>query len=139
MKYHFPNPNNNEWLNKYNALVDEISAKEDDYKEIKKNQPKRNDKTPELWSGKSVGIHHIIPKKIDPDLKNNKNNLLYVTIEEHCWLHYYLWKADPQYASHFWFLLQAVRKWNWWTLPGGEDEYEEIKEDVGKYKKKKEK
>ena len=134
-KYHFPNPENNEWLNKYNSLVDEVASMEDDYKDYKKKQPKRNDKDPSSWTENSVGIHHIVPKKIDPDLKNNKDNLLYITFRDHCWLHYYLWRADPQYAKHFWFLLQAARKMGIWSLPGGEEEYEQIKSDVGKYKK----
>jgi hypothetical protein len=138
MKYSFPNPGGNVWIDKYNALVDEVAKNEDHYKEMKKTQPKRDDKNPSAWSGKSIGIHHIIPKKINPDLTRDKNNLLYVTIEEHCWLHYYLWRADSQYAKHFWFLLQAVRKWGWWTLPGGEAEYEEIKKDVAKGRKEKE-
>ena len=41
----FPNPNNNEWLNLYNKLVLEVKANEDYYKEYKKTQPKRDNKT----------------------------------------------------------------------------------------------
>ena len=130
MKYSFPNPNDNEWIRKYNELVDEVAKNEDFYKKYKKTQPKRDDKDPNSWTADSVGIHHIIPKKINPDIQKDKENLLYVTTKDHCWLHYYLWRADKKYAKHFWFLLQAARKRGWWELPEGDSEYEEIKKDL---------
>lgn len=78
----FPNPNNNEWLNKYNELVSEIKSKEDYFKEYKKTQPKRNDKE-KKYDKNNVGIHHIIPKKVDMSLINDKDNLLYVPFDKH--------------------------------------------------------
>lgn len=128
----FPNEENNEWINKYNELVVEVKAKEAENKALKEAQPKRNDKEPSIWSGESIGIHHIIPKKIRPDLVKDKNNLLYVSIADHCRLHYYLWKSNPIYAKHFWFIMIAARKWGWWDLPGGDEEYEMIKNDLKK-------
>lgn len=140
MKYSFPNPFGNEWIDKYNALVDEIARHEYENKQLKKTQPKRDDKkatTGEAWGSSSIGIHHIIPKKINPGLEKDKNNWLYVSFSDHCTLHYYLWKADPQYAIHLWFILLAARKFGWWELPGGEEEYEQIKADIQEWRRKK--
>ena len=130
MKYHFPNPDNNEWINKYNNLVDEIASREEYYIEIKKTQPKRDDKIQSGWSATQIGIHHIIPKKIDMSLVKDKNNLLYIPFKEHCDLHYYLWKANPIYAAHLWFIAVAGRKMNIWDVPGGEEEYKQLSRDV---------
>ena len=125
----FPNPNNNEWIDKYNILAKTIKDKEDFYKEYKKRQPKRNDKEHNVTKD-FVTIHHIIPKKIEMKLVKNKENLLYVPFDLHCMLHYYLWKADKQYAKHLWFICIAGRKLGIWNLPGGEDEYEQLKKDL---------
>lgn len=125
----FPNPNNNEWIDKYNILAKTIKDKEDFYKEYKKRQPKRNDKERNVTKD-FVTIHHIIPKKIEMKLVKNKENLLYVPFDLHCMLHYYLWKADKQYANHLWFICIAGRKLGIWDLPGGEDEYEQLKKDL---------
>ena len=126
----FPNPFGNEWIDKYNELVIEVKSHEKENLEYKKTQPKRNDKDPNSWTGKSIGVHHIIPRKIDPSLEKDKDNLLYISFIDHCWLHYYLWKSDPIYAKHFWFLLSAARKMGLWKLPGGDKELEEIKKDL---------
>lgn len=133
----FPNPENNEWIDKYNSLVIETKSHEQENIEHKKFQKKRNDKDSNSWNAQSIGIHHIIPKKVDPSLENDKENLLYVSFENHCNLHYYLWKSDPKYAAHFWFLLLAARKMKLWDLPGGEEEYKQIAKDVALSRKKK--
>lgn len=138
MKYHFPNPDNNEWINKYNDLVDQIAEQEEYWKEYKKHQPKRNDKDLNCWKNtKAVTIHHIIPKKIDMSLLKDKNNLLYVPFKEHCDLHYYLWKSNPQYASHLWFIGIAGRRLGIWDLPNGEEEYKQLAKDTSLSRKKK--
>ena len=139
MKYHFPNTNNNEWIDKYNKLVDEVASKEDYYKEYKKHQSKRDDKHWENYTLEHVGIHHIIPKKIDPSLKNDRNNWLYVNFIDHCTLHYYLWKADPQYAPYLMFIAYAGRKMGLWDMPGGEAEWEELRKDISEIRKNKKK
>jgi hypothetical protein len=131
MVYLFPNDSNNSWITKYNNLVIKIKKQEDYWKEYKKTQPKRNDKDPDCWkNSKSVTIHHIIPKSLRPDLVKNKDNLLFVPFKEHCILHYYLWKADPIYASQLWWICIAGRKMNIWDLPGGEEDYKQLKEDL---------
>ena len=105
----FPNFENNEWITKYNELVKDIKSREAHYKFVKETQPKRNDK--EHYVTKDfVTIHHIIPKKVEMGLVKNKENLLYVPFDLHCMLHYYLWKADPKYANHLWFICIAGRK-----------------------------
>ena len=119
MKYHFPNTNNNEWIDKYNKLVDEVASKEDYYKEYKKHQSKRDDKHWENYTLEHVGIHHIIPKKIDMTLLKDKNNLLYIPLKHHLELHYYLWK-----------------KMKLWDLPGGENEYRQLAKDTALSRKK---
>lgn len=130
----FPNFDNNPWIDKYNELVKEIKSKESYYKAYKKSQPKRNDK--EGCIDKDfVTIHHIIPKKVSMDLVKNKDNLLYVPFDLHCLLHYYLWKSDRKYATHLWFICIAGRKYGIWDLPNGEDDYNQLKEDL-KYCKK---
>ena len=128
--YLFPNDSNNEWISKYNKLVLEVKAKEAENKEHKKNQPKRNDKDLDSYPIDNIGIHHIIPKKIDPSLEKDKDNLLYVSLEDHINLHYYLWKANKEYSLHLWFIYVFARKHNLWTLPGGEEEFSELKKDV---------
>ena len=132
----FPNFENNEWITKYNELVKDIKSREAHYKFVKKIQPKRNDKD-HILNKDFVTIHHIIPKKVEMGLVKNKENLLYVPFDLHCMLHYYLWKADSKYASHLWFICIAGRKMGIWDLPGREEEYEQLKKDVGKYKKNK--
>jgi hypothetical protein len=133
----FPNFDNNPWIEKYNVLVKEIKSNEAYYKQVKEGQPKRNDKTHSGWTADQVGIHHIIPKKVDMGLVKNKDNLLYIPFDLHCTLHYYLWKADPKYAPHLWFICIAGRKMGIWDLPGGEEEYNQLKLDVAAYKKSK--
>lgn len=135
MKYLFPNPQNNSWIDKYNNLVLEVEKHEQENKIFMKTQPKRNDQDPGSWSPQSIGIHHIIPKKIDPSLKNDRNNWLYVNFFDHCTLHYYLWKADPQYAPYLMFIAYAGRKWGFWDMPGGEAEWEELRKNINEIRK----
>lgn len=136
--YNFPNPNNNEWLNKYNDLVNEVASKQDYYKEYKKTQPKRNDKDPNCWKGsKAVTIHHIIPKSIDESLVKDKDNMLFVPMADHCMLHYYLWKYNPIYASQLWWICIASRKLGLWDLPNGEEEYKRLSKDISLSRKRK--
>lgn len=139
MKYLFPNPQNNSWIDKYNNLVLEVEKHEQENKIFMKIQPKRNDQDPGSWSPQSIGIHHIIPKKIDSSLKNDRNNWLYVNFFDHCTLHYYLWKADPQYAPYLMFIAYAGRKMGLWDMPGGEDEWEELRKDISEIRKNKKK
>lgn len=137
MKYHFPNTEQNEWIDKYNQLVDEVASKEEYYKEYKKKQSKRNDKDPSNYSLNHVGVHHIIPKSIDESLVKDKNNLLFVPFGDHLQLHYYLWRAYSKYAAQFWFICIAARKMKLWDLPGGEEEYKRLSKDVALSRKKK--
>lgn len=139
MKYLFPNPQNNSWIDEYNNLVLEVEKHEQENKIFMKTQPKRNDQDPGSWSPQSIGIHHIIPKKIDSSLKNDRNNWLYVNFFDHCTLHYYLWKADPQYAPHLMFIAYAGRKMGLWNMPGGEVEWEELRKDISEVRKNKKK
>ena len=136
----FPNEESNEWIDKYNELVIEIKNQEDYWKEYKKTQPKRNDKHPENYMlSKMVTVHHIIPVSIDESLSKDKSNLLFVPLKEHCILHYYLWKANPLYAAQLWWIGMAGKKLGVWELPGGDNEYEQLKKDTVLSRKKKSK
>lgn len=129
----FPNPTNNEWINKYNALVIKIKSEEAHWKAYKKTQPKRNDKNPDCWkNSEAVLIHHIIPKSINASLIKENSNLLYVPFNEHITLHYYLWKANPAFAKQLWWIYIAGRKLKRWELPGGEEEFKQLKMDLKK-------
>ncbi len=136
MVYLFPNDDNNFWINKYNDLVIKIKSQESIIKEKKKNQKKRNDKFGGNYLAENIGIHHIIPKSLRPDLVKNKNNFLYVSFTNHMLLHYYLWKANPIYASQLWFGCVYGRKHKLWDLPNGEEDYKQLKEDLKLNKKK---
>lgn len=129
----FSNPGNNEWIDKYNSLVLDVKSREDYYKEYKKTQSKRDDST-KTYSKDNVGIHHIIPKKIDPDLEHDPENLLFIPFDLHLLLHYYLWKADYHYALHLRFLLAAARSWSICDLPE-EGMWEKVIEDCAKIRR----
>lgn len=116
----FPNPNSNEWINKYNALVENIKLGKMHFLE-------------DAWIGK----HHIIPKSIAPELEKDEDNLVELPFAEHMDLHYYLWKADPSYASQLWFGCVYGRKHKLWDLPGGEEEYSQLKKDLHLSRQKK--
>lgn len=136
MKYlRMPNESHNEWIDKYNSLIDDIESGKlvfsEDYLEVKKEDypDSQSYKTERVKRG-SMGKHHIIPKKYDPSLEKVKENLLPVPFKEHCLLHYYLWKADPSFSLHLWFIYSFGRKHGIWELPGGDEERELLKEDL---------
>lgn len=115
MRYSFENPENNEWIDKYNKLCHSGTTKRDNI---------------------NTSLHHIIPRSISPELTNDKNNHTYLSVIDHMWVHYYLWKANPKYASQAWFGTVWARKNHVWDLPGGDKEYEQLKEDVFKNRRK---
>lgn len=121
----FENPNNNEWLIKYNKLIEDVELG------VRVFSDKET-----LVEGK-LTLHHIIPRSVSPELTNNKENHIYLPFKEHMDLHYWLWKFDPSYAPQLWFGCVYGRKNGLWDLPGGEEEYEKLKEDVKKYRKRK--
>lgn len=121
----FDNPNNNEWLNKYNKLIEDVELGVRVF----------SDKAT-LEEGK-LGIHHIIPRSISPELKDEKDNQIYLPFKEHMDMHYWLWKYDSRYAPQLWFGCVYGRKNGLWDLPGGDEEYKLLKEDVKKYRKRK--
>lgn len=116
----FPNPSANEWLDKYNALIESIESGKIVFPE-----------------GTWLGKHHIIPKSIAPELLKDPENLVTLPFAEHMDLHYFLWKADPAYARQLWFGAVYGRKHKLWDLPGGDAEYEQLKRDLALRKKKK--
>lgn len=136
MKYKFPNTSNNEWIDKYNELIEDVTPYEKERLLILKDKyiPESMLKGP---VDGPISAHHIIPRSLHPELTKVKDNIIYVTFSEHMNLHYYLWKADSKYASQLWFGCVYGRKHNLWDLPGGEDEYKILKRDVNEYRKRK--
>lgn len=116
----FPNPSNNKWICKYNELVESIVS---------------GKKT--FLDGSWLGKHHIIPKSIAPELEKDPSNLVTLPFAEHMDLHYFLWKADPKYASQLWFGCVYGRKHKLWDLPGGKTEYKQLKKDLRLSRKRK--
>ena len=132
--YRFPNPTNNEWLDKYNKLIEQVESGamvfESNVVSDKKGEEGRLDK---IRKGKTT-LHHIIPRSIAPELTTDKNNHIWLPFQEHMNLHYYLWKADKSYAKQLWFGCVFGRKHGLWNLPGGDEEYEQLKLDLKKQK-----
>ena len=81
--YRFPDDTNNEWIKKYNQLIEDIETKKiefnKDYLNINRSDYNTNEeyRMARLKSG-SGGYHHIISKKIDPSLDKDKKNLLWL-------------------------------------------------------------
>lgn len=124
----FDNPNNNEWIDKYNKLIEDVEL---GVRVFSNNK--------ETWEEGKLSLHHIIPRSINPDLTDDTDNHIYLPFKEHMDLHYWLWKYDPKYAPQLWFGCVYGRKNGLWNLPGGDEEYEQLKKDVAKYRKKKKK
>lgn len=118
----FPNLDNNAWLEKYNSLVKSIMSGDKVFAE-----------------GSWLGKHHIIPKSIAPELEKDPSNIVVLPFAEHMDLHYFLWKADPSYASQLWFGCVYGRKHKLWDLPGGDDEYAQLKKDLKLSRRRKKK
>lgn len=128
----FPNPDNNAWISRYNQLIEDVESKKIVFNYIPLDKSlfktKEEFRIANVRAGK-LTLHHIIPKKIDPSLEKYKENFIYVPFKEHMDLHYYLWKADKQYAPHLRFGAAFGRKHGLWDFPGGEIEYEQMKQD----------
>jgi hypothetical protein len=94
MKYSIDNPDNNEWLAKYNELC----------------------ATDFSGATERLSLHHILPRNKYPELANDICNHALLPIRQHWEAHYYLWKADRQYALEFWFCYVYFRKHKNWQL-----------------------
>lgn len=138
MKYKFPNDTNNEWIHKYNELIEDVEPYEKERLLVIKDKNISESMLKGPLDG-PVGVHHIIPRSLHPELTKARENLIYVTFSEHMTLHYYLWKADPKYSMQLWFGCVYGRKHKLWDLPNGEEEYKLLKRDVNEYRKKKSK
>lgn len=119
MKYRIPNPDNNYWFN----ICNEIIAKNECNIQLKKNDP----------NYVKYSLHHILPRSEYPELTNDKNNWLHLPVIDHVNLHYYMWKGDSKYAKAFWFCYVYFHKYEHYNI--SEEEYEQLKKDLAKYKK----
>ena len=137
MKYYlFPNPKKNPWIEKYNSLVSDIK----EGKRIFTEEDLQRGSEIKIGSRNVCGLgkHHVIPKSLRPDLVKDPANIVELPFKEHMDLHYFLWKADNKYGRQLWFGCVFGRKHGLWDLPGGEEEYEELKKCLRKVSKPKE-
>ena len=114
--YRFHDNNGSVWLRKYN---DVISKAEEGH----------------LYEGKDdehMTLHHIIPRSVDVSLKDDKMNHVYLSFYDHAMMHYWMWKHDRKYARQLWFIAVYGRKNRLWDFPEGEQEYEQLKNDLHK-------
>lgn len=98
------------WMKKYNLLIEQAEAGK-------------------TFKGK-LTLHHIIPRSVAPELANDKENWIWLPFKEHIDMHYWLWKHSKKFASQLWFGCVYGRKHGLWDLPGGEEEYEQLKQDL---------
>ena len=75
-------------------------------------------------------FHHILPRCMFPEEKDNPDNWTWLSFEDHWLAHYLLWKATdlPVYASAFWFICVYGIKNRGMTISN--EDYEKLKKDV---------
>lgn len=112
----------NEWLDRYNAVIEKAES---------------SDGMTKISEGHDdfLTLHHIIPRSIQPELKDDKRNHVYLSFYDHAMMHYYLWRYDARYAPQLWFIAVYGRKYGLWDFPD-EDMYEQLKKDVATYRKR---
>lgn len=115
-KFHLDNPDNNEWLNKVNELIDKYA----DYD--RKSHPEVK-----------LSFHHILIRSLYPEYTNDEQNHLYMPWNDHWLIHYYMWKADAKYCAAFWFCYVYFKKHFNMTIT--DEEYSQLKLDMSTYRK----
>ena len=110
----------NIWLDRYNDVISKAESF---------NGP-GNFRINESGDDDKMTLHHIIPRSLRPELKNDKRNWIYLNFYDHAMMHYYLWRYDAQYAPQLWFIAVYGRKHGLWDFPEGEEEYERLKKDA---------
>ena len=87
----------------------------------------------------NLTFHHVLPRCMFPESKNDPDNWTWLSFEDHWTAHYLLWKAtgEPVYASAFWFICVYGIKNRGMTMP--QDEYDMLKRDVARYRSSKRK
>lgn len=103
-------PGNSELIDEYNALCE---------------------KGFNVSSHRKLTFHHILPRCMYPELKDDPENWTWLSFEDHWLAHYLLWKATrlPVYASAFWFIcVYGLKNRN---MHIDANEYEQLKKDVG--------
>ena len=105
------------WLKKYNLLIEQVEAGK-------------------TFEGK-LTLHHIVPRSVDSSLSKDKSNHIWLPFAEHMDMHYWLWKYDRKFAPQLWFGCVYGRKHGLWDLPGGKEEYEQLKRDLRSSRRKK--
>ena len=119
MKYRLPNPDNNEWIAKCNDII----GKNENNVQLKPKDP----------NYKKYSLHHILIRSEYPELKNDLNNQIYLEVEDHINLHYYMWKGNSKYCAAFWFCYVWFHKNFGYNIT--DEEYLQLKEDMKVYRK----
>lgn len=84
-------------------------------------------------------FHHILPRCMFPESKDDPDNWTWLSFEDHWLAHYLLWKATglPIYASAFWFIHVYGAKNRGMALSN--EDYAQLKKDVGQHRANKRK
>lgn len=75
-------------------------------------------------------FHHILPRCMFPEEKDNPDNWTWLSFEDHWLAHYLLWKGTglPVYAAAFWFICVYGIKNRGMSI--SEEDYNQLKHDV---------
>lgn len=111
-------PGNSELINEYNELCE---------------------KGFNLASHQGLTFHHVLPRCMFPESKDDPDNWTWLSFEDHWLAHYLLWKATglPAYASAFWFICVYGMKNRGMTL--SDEDYAKLKKDVATHNAEKRK
>ena len=92
-----------------------------------------------LAKRKGLTFHHILPRCMFPESKDDPDNWTWLSFEDHWLAHYLLWKATrlPVYAAAFWFIHVYGAKNRGMTL--SVEDYDALKKDVGQHRANKQK
>ena len=84
-------------------------------------------------SGDGLTFHHILPRSMFPESKDDPDNWTWLSFEDHWLAHFLLWKATrlPAYAAAFWFICIYGIKNRGMSLSN--DDYAMLKKDVAQH------
>lgn len=84
-------------------------------------------------TGDGLTFHHVLPRCMYPESKDDPDNWTWLSFEDHWLAHYLLWKATrlPAYASAFWFICVYGIKNRGMSL--SQQDYDMLKQDVGRH------
>ena len=120
-KYRLPNPDGNAWIDKCNTII-----------ELNENNVQLKPSNPVYIK---YSLHHILIRSEYPELTDDPANHLYLSVEDHINLHYYMWKGNSKYCAAFWFCYVWFHKNRGYSIT--DKEYEQLKADMREYRRAK--